>query len=146
MHSVKLNILEEGNFLGTITIDGGELLNAADETGEGEEAFRRLLLRKGTQIESECLEKEDKKKTIGISCEELIFRIFTTKDKEQSLIGKTPEPEEQSSQVESKINKGMSLLLGKNYRAAHLLFNEVLEEDPGNEKVLQVLKRLRELL
>jgi len=146
MHSVKLNILENDHLLGTISIDGGELINASDESGEGEEAFRRLLLKKGTRIESEYPDDEDKKRTIQISCEELIFKIFTTREKEKSLLGKGPEPGKEPSPAESKINKGMNLLLAKNYQAAKLLFTEVLEEDPGNEKAKQVLKRLKELL
>ncbi len=142
MHSVKINILEDNSLIGNITIEKGELLSATDKKGEGEEAFRRLILNKGIKIELKHLGSTEKKKNINFSCEELIFRIFTTKDKEKSLseISKI-----ELSPIEKKINNGLKMLISKQYMEAKKLFIEVEKESPGNPKVQSVLKRLNEL-
>ena len=86
MHSVKLNITEDDLLIGNITINNGSLLNAIDNKGEGIDAFKRLILKKNTKVEMKQLAQDEKKKTIGVKCEELIFKIFTTKDRENSIL------------------------------------------------------------
>ena len=146
MHSVKLNILTNNSQVGIITIDKGELLNATDNSGEGEDAFRRLVLTKMTNVELKQLGNNEKKKNIHSNCEELIFRIFTTKDKEKSLSELSKKAEQKVSPLEKKINRGLGMLIEKKYGEAKDLFIEVKNESPGNIKVQHILKRLNELL
>ena len=146
IHSVKLKILKNSSEVGNITIDKGELLNASDNTGEGEDAFRRLVLTKNTRVELKQLGEDEKKKTIHSDCEELIFRIFTAKDKEKSLSELLKKSDHNLSPLDLKINRGLEMLIRKKYGEAMELFNEVKNESPGNIKVQHILKRLNELL
>jgi len=145
MHSVKLNILNNNSLMGNITIEKGELLNAKDNSGEGEDAFRRLVLTKMTRVELKQLGNSEKKKNIHSKCEELIFRIFTTKDKERSLSDLSKKSEQIFSPLEIKINIGLAMLIEKKYKEAKDLFIEVKNESPENIKVQHLLKRLNEL-
>ncbi|MEN8222986.1 MAG: hypothetical protein ABFR36_06965 [Acidobacteriota bacterium] len=146
MHSVKMNILESNSLIGTITIEKGKLLNATDNNGEGEDAFRRLVLNKKIEVELKQLGNNEKKKTINMNCEELIFRIFTTKDKERSISNLTKKAGNKLSPIETKINRGLEMLIEKKYKDAKNLFDEVVNESPGNNRAQQILKRLNELL
>ena len=146
MHSVKLDIIENNSLIGNITIEKGELLNATDNSGEGEDAFKRLVLKKKTKVKLKQLGSKEKKRNIHMDCEELIFRIFTKKDKEKSLSGLSNKAVHELSPIDIKINKGLGMLIGKKYREAKELFIEVENESPGNIKVQQILKRLNDLL
>ena len=145
MHSVKLNIKENNSLIGNIVIDNGKLLNATDIAGEGEEAFKRLVLNKKIEVELKHLHNKEKKKNIKINCEELIFRIFTTKDKENSLSDISKISNKELTSIEKKINKGLKMLIEKNYSDAKILFAEVAEESTEDIRVRHILKRLNEL-
>ncbi len=146
MHSVKLNVMENNSLIGNITIENGELLNAYDNAGEGEDAFKRLILNKKAEVELKPLGSKEKKKNIEINCEELIFRIFTNKDKERALADLSNNEENSLSPVDKKINSGLEMLIGKNYQEARDLFVEINNKSPGIVKVQEILKRLNELL
>lgn len=146
MHSVKLNLTENDKLTGNITIDNGNLLNAIDEDGEGEDAFKRLLLNKNIKVEMKQLGKDEKKQIIGVKCEELIFRIFTTKDREKSILELSKKAKSELSPFDKKLNAGINLLLEKDYKAALPAFTEIESEFPGNKQVQSILKRLNELL
>jgi len=146
MHSVKLNITEKDILIGNITIDNGSLLNAVDKKGEGEDAFKRLILNKSIKVEMKQLAEDEKKQIIGVKCEELIFRIFTTKDREKSILDLSKKTERELSPFDKKLNNGINLLLEKDYKAALPAFIKIESEFPGNEQVQSILKRLNELL
>lgn len=146
MHSVRMNITENGLLIGNITVDNGNLLNAADKVGEGEDAFKRLVLNKNINVELKKLGEDEKKQNININCEELIFRIFTTKDREQSILDLSKRTEHELSPLEKKIGKGLGLLMDKDYKLAHKVFKEIDRENPKNKEVRSILKRLNELL
>lgn len=146
MHSVKLNITENDKLIGSITVDNGNLLNAIDENGEGEDAFKRLVLNKNIKVEMKQLGKDEKKQIIGIKCEELIFRIFTTKDREKSILKLSKKARSELSPFDKKMNKGINLLLEKDYKAALTVFAEIGRGFPGDKQVQSILKRLKELL
>ena len=146
MHSVKLNITEDDLLIGNITIDNGSLLNAIDNKGNGVDAFKRLLLNKNIKVEMKQLAQDEKKQIIGVKCEELIFRIFTTKDREKSLLNLSKKAVSELSPFDIKMNKGINLLLEKDYKAALPVFTEIGKEFPGDKQVQSILKRLSELL
>ena len=146
MHSVKLNITEDDLLIGNITINNGSLLNAIDKKGEGIDAFKRLILKKNTKVEMKQLAQDEKKKTIGVKCEELIFKIFTTKDRENSILDLSKKAKSKLSPFDIKMNKGINLLLEKNYKKALPVFKEIGKEFPGDKQVQSILKRLSELL
>ncbi len=146
MHSVKLNITENDILTGNITIENGVLLNATDNEGEGEDAFKRLVLNKNIEIEMKQLARDDKKKIISSKCEELIFRIFTTKDKEKAILELSKKAKMELSPLDIKKNEGLNLLLEKDYKKAHPIFKEIEKEFPEDKHVRSILKRLDELL
>ncbi len=145
MHSVKLNITEDDLLIGNITIDNGSLLNAIDNKGNGVDAFKRLLLNKNIKVEMKQLAQDEKKQIIGVKCEELIFRIFTTKDREKSILDLSKKAESELSPFDIKMNKGINLLLEKDYKKALPVFTEIGKEFPGDKQVQSILKRLSEL-
>jgi len=146
MHTVRLDISEDDLLIGYITIGNGNLLNAVDNNGEGEGAFKRLILNKKIKVELKHLGDDEKKKNIELDCEELIFRIFTTKDREHSLQGLSKKSGEKLSPLEKRINEGLGMLVDKKYNEAKQLFTRIEEEFPGNSRVQSILKRLNDLI
>lgn len=146
MHSVRMNITENGLLIGNIIVDNGNLLNAIDKVGEGEDAFKRLVLNKNINVELKQLGEDEKKQNIDINCEELIFRIFTTKDREKSIMDLSNKTVHELSPLEKKMGKGKGLLLDKDYKLALKVFKEIEREYPKNKEIQSILKRLNELL
>ncbi len=144
-HSVEITVFENNTETGKIIIEEGTLINASDKTGEGEDAFKRLILKKNVQITLNRLSENKNNRIIKTDCEELIFKIFTTKDKENSLKMNLSEKRKSLSDFELKTNFGLGQLLDKDYKNALSTFKELDKESPGNIRITTILTRLKEI-
>ena len=146
-YSVEINVEGKNDYRGNILVKNGELWSAADSIGKGEDAFRRVVLEKSTIVDCSTFSGKAPGKNIETDWEELIFKIYTKKDREIFLSKKTEETNTRVNEIYKKkmLSEATEYLLEKNYKKALEVLLELKKTDPCNKKALAKLKKLKEL-
>ncbi|MEN8154506.1 MAG: hypothetical protein ABFR75_10830 [Acidobacteriota bacterium] len=146
-YSVEIAVKGSNNYKGSLIINKGQLWSAADNNGKGEEAFRRIILEKDSLIDCSAFNGKKPEKNIETEWEELLFKIYTKKDREIYLTKKTEEINSKVNEicVNKMLCEASEYLLEKNYEKAFRILNEIIKTDPGNKKALLKLTKLKKL-
>lgn len=146
--SVVVSVHEDG-VSGEIVIRDGEAWFAKDGAGEGEGAFRRLLIDGGFKSKApprvRPLRAGVVPRNIHVSLESLLLdtaRRWDERDEASEAVGLA---HPRDAHFEAFFDEGIEALLRKDYSEAYVAFSAARDLRPGDQTVLANLERLAAL-
>jgi len=145
-HSVKLILRKEGSYIGEIVILNGVLWNAVDKSGNGEEAFLRLIFKKNIEVESFDADDNSVERLIEKNWEEILMKAVADRDKNKWENKKNIENgSTKNMNISVIIEQGLDCLMRRDYKNAIKIFSDLNEMYPGNILIRSKLDKLKEL-
>lgn len=145
-YCVEIHVEGNKGYKGNIIIHKGELWYAEDNVGKGDEAFRRAVLEKNSIVDCSTFTGDIPWKNIETEWEELLFKIYTRKDRDIYLAKKEAlNPEVDEISLKKAFSEATEYLLAKDYKKAHEILLELKKADPDNKKILVKLEKLEKL-
>jgi len=141
-HSMAIELLGRSRPAGHLEVVAGELTFAADETGEGEAAFCRLILDRGLVPQCHTLRETPRPRNIYRGYEELLLDIARKEDESSSSRGG---PAVDGHGFETAWKEGAEALLDRDFPRAARAFVRAQRLNPADGRVTANLVRLRDM-
>lgn len=146
-HSVVIEVRVEGGGAGSLVVSGGQAWSAQDDEGEGEAAFRRLVLSRAHSVRCQTLRGAPGPRNLSGGFQELLLEAARLDDEDRR--GFAPACDEPAPPpprtFDSVWEEGVAALRSKDYPLALRAFREARTLKPGDAWVTMNLERLRRM-
>ncbi len=160
-HSVRVTVVGVDGGEGEVIVHGGEVWSAEDESGEGRDAFFRLVAAKVRSVECKTHARDPGARTIEGRWEELILEGARLSDEEAADATDTDDAIDRaldegfrdadggshpgSDGFSEAMERGLEAMLAKDYEQALAAFEAAAEIRPDDRVVEANLRRLEDM-
>lgn len=141
-HSMAIELLSQNTPAGRLEVVAGELTFVADESGEGESAFSRLIPRLDLVPRCHTLRETPRPRNVHKGYEELLLDVARTEDESKARLG---EPASGADSFEAAWKEGAEALLDRDFPTAARAFARAQRLNPADGRVAANLARLRDM-